>query len=129
MLLCFLPYLHLQNCSQYYVNLAVGGWYVVSLIASLCMVLRIPVDDKTDDTEPLLEMSHTSPVAFRVPNLPDFAMDPVQAKNGIVWLDMKWELGLGILMALVMGGLICSLAIAGEEGDVTDAVRNIFLSS
>jgi hypothetical protein len=120
-----------QNCSQYYVNLAVGGWYFASLIASLFMVFRIPVGEKNDleEVEPLLEMNHASPVAFRVPNLPDYSIDPITAQRGISWLDIKLEFFMGVIMALIMGGMICALAFVGKDGDVSDELRSTFFSA
>jgi hypothetical protein len=100
-----------ENCTQDWVNIAVGVWFTLSLTASLCMVMKIePEGVWPEDEEPLLEAADSSPVGFKVPNLPDFPIDPSLANHGISWLPIELEFFLGIFMALAIGGGMCYLA-------------------
>jgi hypothetical protein len=114
-----------QNCSQDWVNIAVGAWFAFSLIASLCMVMQIePEGVWPEDEEPLLEADHSSPVGFKVPNLPDFPIDPSLANHGIPWLNIKLEFYLGIVMALALGGGICYLAFTDIDEEFTQSMTD-----
>ena len=87
-----------KACNQDYVNLAVGAWWAFSFFASMLLVLRIePQGIWPEDEEPLLEEDHASPVGYKVPNLPEFPIDPSLANLGIPWLDIRVELMMAIV--------------------------------
>jgi hypothetical protein len=112
-----------ENCTQDCVNIAVGVWFALSLTASLCMVMKMePEGMWPEDEEPLLEADHSSPVGFKVPNLPDFPIDPSLANHGISCVDIKLEFFFGIFMALALGGGICYLAFTDIVEDFTQSI-------
>lgn len=102
-----------ENCSQDYVNMAVGGWWCLSLLACLLVVRRRKVAEFWPEfNEPLLKEDHTSPVGFTVPHLPDFPFDPTFAARETVSFNLQGEFVIGTLLALGVGGLICYMGIA-----------------
>ena len=111
-----------ENCSQDWVNIAVGVWFALSLTASLCMIMKIdPEGVWCEDEEPLLEADHSSPIGFKVPNLPDFPIDPSLANHGISCVNIKLEFFFGIFMALALGAGICYLAFIDTLEDITQS--------
>lgn len=102
-----------QGCNQVAVNSFVGVWFSVSLVASMLIAGNVePIRDYPDE-EPLLEEDHNSPVGYRVPNLPDFPVDPSLAKRGIRRLSLRIELSVGMFLAAVIGAGIVALAFTG----------------
>jgi hypothetical protein len=117
-----------EACNQDFVNLAVGAWWAISLVASLFLVLRIePQGIWPDDEEPLLEEDHASPVGFKVPNLPDFPIDPILANPGLPVIDIRAEFCFGVLMALAVGGGICFLGFTTEDEEIASNLKNSFV--
>jgi hypothetical protein len=109
-----------QNCNQDYVNIGVGVWWSLSLITSLFILLRKEREGIwPEDEEPLLENAHSSPVGYKVPNLPDFPIDPILAVRGVPCVNMKFEFMFGIAMALTLGGGMCFLAFTSVDDDLT----------
>ena len=108
--------LQIQNCNQDYVNMCVGAWWALSLLVSLFTVSQLePQSPWPDDEEPLLEEDHASPVGFKVPNLPDFPIDPELAKRGVTCCSIKAELLLGSVMAVALGLGICYLSFTDQD--------------
>jgi hypothetical protein len=100
-----------NDCSQDWVNIVVGVWFALSFTSSLCMIMTIePERVWPEEEEPLLEADHSSPVGFKVPNLPDFPINPSLANHGISCLNIKLEFFFGVFVALALGGGICYLA-------------------
>jgi hypothetical protein len=78
------------------------------------------------DEEPLLEEDHRSPVGYRVPNLPDFPIDPYLGKKGRIPLPMRIELSFGALLAALIGAGVIALVFT-EWGTATEkAVLDFF---
>jgi hypothetical protein len=110
-----------ENCNQNYVNLGFGIWWTLSLIASLFVILRKEREGIwLEDEEPLLEKDHSSPVGFKVPNLPDFPMDPSMAARSIPLVSIHMEFFFGVLMALALGGGMCFLAFTDMVNDLIE---------
>ena len=90
-------------------------------MASTCLAGKVePIQDYPDE-EPLLEEDHTSPVGYRVPNLPDFPIDPHQGKKGILPISKRLKLSIGALLAALLGTGIVALAYTdwGEQTEQT----------
>lgn len=98
-----------DECNQYWVTIAVGSWWILTLCLCLWFAWIMPKRDPiTPDGELLLQSSHASPVGYKVPCLPDFEIDPMLARTGIRWLSIHFEMAVGVLMALsIGGGIIC----------------------
>ena len=108
-----------ENCDQKFVNVSVGAWFTVSLVLSLCSMLRKEREGVwPDDEEPLLEKDHSSPVGFKVPNLPDFPFDPTLAVRGLPIINIQLEFVCGVVMALVLGAGIIFMAFTEHDDNL-----------
>jgi hypothetical protein len=128
-----------EDCNQDYVNVGVGTWWSLSLIASLSMLLREELrknrmkDGHTnndcllpDDEEPLLQEEQASPLGYKVPHLPDFPIDPSLTYNGwapLCCCSVSFEYVLGIAVAVGVGAFICFLGLSGLDDMV---LANVF---
>ena len=91
----------------------------MSMVASIFIAYNVePIRDYPDE-EPLLEEDHHSPVGYKVPNLPDFPIDPYLAKRGIRLLSLRIELSLGVFLAALLGAGIVALAFT-DWGEITE---------
>lgn len=100
-------------------NAFVGIWYSLSLLISVYFAANVePIRDYPDE-EPLLEENHQSPVGYRVPNLPDFPINPSQGKRGSQQLSLQIELSIGVILAALIGAGIVALAFTGW-GETTE---------
>ena len=112
-----------ENCDQDYVNIIVGGWWAFTFVSSLLMVMVIPYDDyitpaEPEDEEQLLEKDHASPVGYKVPNLPDFELDPTLAGNSYLPVCPLNIMTLcGMFLAVVFGGGIIYLGLIDDDDD------------
>lgn len=95
-------------------------------MASTCIAGRVePICDYPDE-EPLLEEDHRSPVGYRVPNLPDFPIDPCQGKKGVFPTSLRIELATGALMAAVIGAGIVALTYTDWGETAETSVMDFF---
>ena len=96
-----------ETCPQNEVNLIVGIWWTLTAVSSLFMILRIksPVQTPAGE-EHLLIPAQESPVGFKVPDIPDYIVDPNLARKGIQWLSLAVELSFGIVLSLAVGAAI-----------------------
>jgi hypothetical protein len=119
-----------EVCNQDYVNMAVGSWWCLTLLCSLFLVRRIPcMDHHPDyDGEPVLLEDHASPVGYKVPNIPDFEIDPSFAKRGFPLIPYWVELVLGGLMAIGLGSGIVALGYTSMDEAILRAVQNTTMS-
>jgi hypothetical protein len=115
------------QCPQDYVNMAVGGWFALSLLCSLlCLSNQKPAEFWPDPIEPLLIVDHASPIGLKVPHLPDFPIDPSFAgKVRRKCLDFKTELWVGILGAFGIGGFFVYLGFSDLDDQFLNAAINL----
>jgi hypothetical protein len=115
-----------EYCNQDWVNVAVGGWWAMTMVIALVMASRIPYRDPHPnfDGEPLLIPDQVSPVGFKVPSLPDFTIDPGLAKTGSEWLSLRTEVTMGMLFAFAAGAGIIFLAFTDWDESVVDEVES-----
>jgi hypothetical protein len=100
------------------VNIAVGGWWSITLLLSLCLVRQIKHEDqKSKFGEKFLEEDHASPVGYKVPSLPDFEIDPSMAKSGIGRVPLQLEFAIGVLLAIAVGAAIISFGYTSWDED------------
>lgn len=100
-----------QHCNQDSINSIVGMWWTITAITSLCLVRIHPlVGAKNLTGEKVLVENHASPVGYQVPNLPDYEIDPTLVSTGIGFLSLSVEFVFGLVLVLVVGAGIVSLA-------------------
>jgi hypothetical protein len=111
-----------QDCDQDVVNIVVGAWWMITLFCSLFMVRRIPYKIQAPSVgEQLLLQDHASPVGYKVPNLPDFEIDPSLANTGSSYLSLTAEFLFGIIISIVVSTFIIYLAFTGwDEGVIEE---------
>jgi hypothetical protein len=108
-----------QGCKQDGVNIVVGIWWMITLFCSLFMVRKIPYKIQTPSVgEKLLVKDHSSPVGYKVHNLPDFEIDPSLANTGSSYLSLKTEFIIGIILSIVVGSWIIYLAFTSWDDDL-----------
>ena len=115
-----------EQCDQDWVNVAVGGWWALTMVISLILARRIPYHDAHPnyDGEPLLIPDQLSPVGFKVPSLPDFSIDPGLAQTGSPCLPIHVEVGVGILFAMAAGAGIVYLAFTDWDDTVVEEIES-----
>jgi hypothetical protein len=115
-----------QGCDQHGVNIVVGAWWMLSMICSLFVVRRIPYKMQTPSAgEQLLLKDHASPVGYKVPNLPDFEIDPSLANTGSSYLSLTAEFILGItIFSIAVGAFIIYLTFTSWDEDVIEGLTN-----
>jgi hypothetical protein len=116
----------LQLCDQDIVNFVVGLWWFLTLFVSLFLLRGLPYQDqKPDDGEKLLVEDHASPVGYKVPDLPDFEIDPALANTGSKCFSLKFEFAVGIIFAFVGGTGLIFLAFSNWDDDLYDQVGDV----
>ena len=87
------------------------------------LVLRIePQGIWPEDEEPLLEQDHASPVGYKVPNLPEFPIDPSLANLGMSWLDIRLEFAIGCLLSIAVGGGMCLMSFTNADEELASKI-------
>lgn len=115
-----------DSCSQDGVNLTVGIWFSVTLVTSLWFIAKTKRQEvKPEESEPLLEEDHASPVGFTVPGLPDVSIDPDLTKPGYPCCTLGLEFTLGTIIALVVGCAIASTAFTTKDDEFLNREVNI----
>ena len=110
-----------QNCNQDVVNVVGALWWSVSLSCSLFLVRNIPsrTQDREDGEQFLIE-DHTSPVGYKVPQLPNFEIDPVLAQQGNSCFSVNLQFAFGIMLAVIAGFAMAAFGLSDWEKAVSD---------
>merc|ERR1712150_101105 len=112
------------DCDQDYVNIAVGAWWTFTFVTSLVYATTIPykppnAPTEPDDEEPLLEKDHASPVGYKVPNLPNFEVDPSLAWSGAFeFCTISMQAFIGLILAVIIGGGLIYLGVTDVDDDI-----------
>jgi hypothetical protein len=108
-----------QNCDQKYVNIAVGIWWCLSLVACLVVLNnRLPAQYFPDYKEPLLTRDEASPVGFKVPHLPDFPIDPIFGAKGSQCFSIRIYFVGGMFVAAAIGGALIYLGASDVDDEL-----------
>jgi hypothetical protein len=70
----------------------------------------------------MLLQDHFSPVGFRVPNFPDFTIDPNQAKRGLSCVSADHEMYCAVVMAILTMGLMVSMSFTDWTKTLEDKI-------
>ena len=99
-----------QSCNQDYVNIAVGFWLPLTTIVCLFAAQNIaPREPHPVDDDPILVEDQSSPAGYKVPNFPDYPIDPVLiGGKGLPGCTMGMEKIVGIILSIAVGALIVS---------------------
>eukprot|EP00549_Striatella_unipunctata_P008964 CAMPEP_0118712414 /NCGR_PEP_ID=MMETSP0800-20121206/24794_1 /TAXON_ID=210618 ORGANISM="Striatella unipunctata, Strain CCMP2910" /NCGR_SAMPLE_ID=MMETSP0800 /ASSEMBLY_ACC=CAM_ASM_000638 /LENGTH=240 /DNA_ID=CAMNT_0006617445 /DNA_START=558 /DNA_END=1280 /DNA_ORIENTATION=+ len=116
-----------EVCDQQFVNIAVGLWWCISLMLSICMFQRNRPrqDEEANFDEALVQETQSSPLGYTIPSLPNYLMDP-----SLIYRDEEdkscctvgMEALIGIAMAFTGGSTILFTAFT-EIDDSFSAVN------
>jgi len=97
-----------QSCNQDTVNITVGIWFTMTAITCLFASRQITVPDPhPEDSNPILVKDETSPVGYKVPNFPDFAIDPIHfGRKGLPCFSLTAEMVVGTLLGIGIGAFV-----------------------
>ena len=71
-----------------------------------------PPEPHPEDNDPILVEDQTSPVGFKVPNFPDYPIDPIFfGGNGFSFCSMKMEIITGLILSIVVGAFVVSTGL------------------
>ena len=77
---------------------------ITCLLAS--QQITVP-DPHPEDSNPILVKDETSPVGYKVPNFPDFAIDPIHfGRKGLPCFSLTAEMVVGILLGIGIGAFV-----------------------
>mmetsp|Transcript_115969 Transcript_115969/g.334897 ORF Transcript_115969/g.334897 Transcript_115969/m.334897 type:complete len:500 (-) Transcript_115969:226-1725(-) len=112
-----------EQCNQDWIVLIVGVWWAIASICSLFTVFRKERRGIwPEDEEPLLEKDHRSPVGFKVPNLPDFPLNSIMARKGVMCLTTNLAFIAMLVVTIGMGGFLSMLAFTDYEDNLDEKI-------
>lgn len=102
-----------EACDQNNVNVTMGIWLAMTSITSIFAAQKIvPPELHPEDKDPILVEEQTSPVGYKVPNFPNYPIDPIHfGSKGISCLSLKAEMALGLVVGIGVGVFVVSTAM------------------
>lgn len=103
-----------EACDQSITNIALGSWLAFSSISCIFAARSVTPPETVEDAEGeidlILDEDQTSPVGFRVPNFPDFPIDPAHyTEDGFTCVSTNVQTFIAVLTCL---GLGCFVGLA-----------------
>ena len=97
-------------CDQSNVNITLGIWFTMTAITCIVAAQKIvPSDPHPEDSDPILVEEQTSPVGYKIPNFPDYPIDPIHfGSKGCECLPLKLEVFMGLLVSFGVGAFVLS---------------------
>jgi hypothetical protein len=115
------------SCNQEGVSISIGVWIGMSVITSLFASQKIITPDPhPEDSNPILVEDQTSPVGYKVPNFPDYPIDPILfGKQGLSCLSVQLEMLVGMFVGIGMGAFVVSTTLFDFMKDANEYVNGI----
>jgi hypothetical protein len=116
-----------QSCNQEGVTICIGIWIAMSVITSMFALQKItPPEPHPEDSNPILVEDQTSPVGYRVPNFPDYPIDPIHfGKQGLPCLSVQLEMLFGLFVGIGMGAFVVTTALFDYVKDADERVSGM----
>ncbi|KAL9182919.1 hypothetical protein ACHAXT_004198 [Thalassiosira profunda] len=113
-----------DECDQGNVNITLGIWFAMTAITCLFAATKIsPPEPHPEDADPILVEEQTSPVGYRVPNFPDFPIDPIHfGSKGLPCFSLKLEIAVGLLVSVGVGAFVVSTSLYDYMDDASDYI-------
>ena len=97
-----------EACDQSATNIALGSWLAMTAITSIFAARKIEkpetVENVEGDCDMILDEDQTSPVGFKVPNFPDYCINPVCLREDpIGCLPTNVQTAMGAIVCLGLG--------------------------
>ena len=102
-----------NNCNQDNTNISLGIYFAMTSITCIFAAQKIsPPEPHPEDNDPILIEDQTSPVGFKVPNFPDYPVDPIFfGGNGLSCCSLKVEIILGLAVSILIGAFVVSTGL------------------
>jgi hypothetical protein len=105
-----------EACDQSTTNIALGSWLAMASVTSIFAARRIAKPETVENVEGEIDMildeDQTSPVGFKVPNFPNYCIDPVlYREDGLSCFSTNVQTFLGIVICLGLGAFVGVAAI------------------
>ncbi|KAL3817296.1 hypothetical protein ACHAXA_003217 [Cyclostephanos tholiformis] len=116
-----------QSCDQDGVTICIGIWIAMAVITSTVASQKInPPDPHPEDANPILVEDQTSPVGYKVPNFPDFPIDPIHFGNkGLPCCSLQFEMLVGLFVGILMGTFVVATALFDFLNDANEYISDI----
>ena len=113
-----------ENCNQDNVNITLGIYFAMTAITCIFAAQKIaPPEQHPEDDDPILVEEQTSPVGFRVPNFPDYPIDPIHfGRKGYSCCSLKFEVIVGVLISIGVGAFVVSTSLYDYMGTANDYI-------
>lgn len=96
---------------------------MITFVCALFMVKTVPFRDEAPDTaEQFLVEEHTSPVGYKVAQLPDYEVDPNKVLESRSWLSLDCKFMFGVFLALSIGGAMVANTYVNWGDTVVDTI-------
>ena len=115
------------SCNQEGVTISIGVWIAMSVITSMFASQKIIAPEPhPEDSNPILVEDQTSPVGYKVPNFPDYHVDPIHfGKQGLSCLSLRLEMLFGLFVGMGMGAFVVSTTLFDYMKDANGYVNGI----
>lgn len=105
-----------EACDQTTTNIILGSWLAMAAITSIFAARKIEKPETVESVEGEIDMildeDQTSPVGFKVPNFPNYCIDPVCLReDGLSCLSTNAQTFLGVVICLGFGAFVGAAAI------------------
>mmetsp|Transcript_15381 Transcript_15381/g.26265 ORF Transcript_15381/g.26265 Transcript_15381/m.26265 type:complete len:455 (+) Transcript_15381:144-1508(+) len=105
-----------QACDQTTTNIVLGSWLAMAAVSSIFAARKIEKPETVENVEGEIDMildeDQTSPVGYKVPNFPDYCIDPVRFReDGLSCFSTNVQTFLGIVICLGLGAFVGSAAL------------------
>lgn len=105
-----------EACDQATTNITLGSWLAMAAITSIFAARKIEKPETVESVEGEIDMildeDQTSPVGFKVPNFPNYCIDPVRLReDGLSCLSTNAQTFLGVVICLGFGAFVGAAAI------------------
>ncbi|KAL3769351.1 hypothetical protein ACHAW5_008779 [Stephanodiscus triporus] len=116
-----------QSCNQEGVTISMGIWIAMSAIMCIFAAHKItPPTPHPEDANSILVEEQTSPVGYKVPNFPNFHIDPIMFGNkGFPCFSLHLEMLAGLFVAIGVGGFVVSTTLFDFMNDANEYLNEI----
>ena len=116
-----------ETCNQDNVNMTVGVFFTMTALSCIFAAQKIapPELHPDEDDDAILVADETSPVGFKVPNFPDYPINPIDlGQKGLPCCTMKIETIVGLLVSLGVGFMVISMSLFGYVDVANEAIAS-----
>lgn len=116
-----------DTCNQDSINITVGLWFAMTSITCLVAAVKMiaPQDIHPEDTDPILVEDQTSPVGYKIPNFPEYPIDPIHfGSKGCNCFSLKFEVAIGLVVSIGIGAFVVSTSMYEYMGSANQYISS-----